>query len=121
MSQKNQLQKEQQKRTNMATNTKLTAPLGVNVTPLDYLVSGTVTSALIAGGINYSKTKKGEISKDEAIKDTIKVSAQTGVASGSAVASLQYLISKRYIAAAVSAAVGVSGVVAIEKFCQDKK
>lgn len=101
----------------MTNNTQLTGPLGVNVTPLDYLVSGTITSGVIAGGLNYNKVKKGEISKDEAIKDTIKLSSQAGVAAGSTIASIQYMINKNYLNALLSVAVGVGGVMAIEKVC----
>lgn len=101
----------------MTSNTQLMGPLGVNITPLDYLVSSTITSGVISGGLNYNKVSKGEMSKDEAIKRTIKVSSQAGVATGSTIAAIQYATNKNYLGALLSVAVGVGGVMAIEKVC----
>lgn len=102
------------------TRTNLVAPLGVNVTPLDYLVSGTLASAVVSGGINYGKVKKGEMEKEEAIKETVKTSAQAGLVAGSTIASIQYFTNKNYLASAISLAVGVGSVVALEKYCEVK-
>lgn len=101
----------------MTNNTQLMGPLGVNVTPLDYLISGTITSGVIAGGLNYTKVKKDEITKDEAIKETLKISSQAGIAAGSTIAAVQYMTNKNYLSAFLSVTVGVGGVMAIEKVC----
>lgn len=105
----------------MTSNTKLMGPLGVNETPLDYLISGTITSSIISGSLNYQKVKKGEITKSEAIENTTKVSSQAGIAAGSAIASVQYAINKNYLGAALSVAVGVGSILAIEKISQKTK
>lgn len=101
------------------TNNALLGPLGINETPLDYLISSTVTSSIIAGGINFSKVKKGEIDKNEAIKNTLKVSSQAGIATGSAIATIGYFLKKNYLGAAISLAVGTGSVMAIEKMSQN--
>ncbi|PID47872.1 MAG: hypothetical protein CR967_02675 [Proteobacteria bacterium] len=105
----------------MTTSTQLMGRLGINETPLDYLVSGTLVAGLISSNLNYQKYKKEEISKQDAIRDTLAVSAQAGIASASAVASIQYLANKNYLNAALSLAVGIGGIVAIEKYNKSTK
>lgn len=105
----------------MTSNTRLMGPLGVNETPLDYFISGTIASSIVSGGLNYKKVKQGEMTKNEAIEDTVKISSQAGIASGSAIASVQYLANKNYLGAALSIAVGVGSILAIEKVCQKTK
>ncbi len=102
----------------MKVDTKLSAPLGVNETPLDYIVSTTLASGVVSGALNYDKVKKGEMSKKEAIKDTVKLSSQAGIASGTTIAAIQYAINKNYLSAFLSIGVGIGGVMAIEKICK---
>lgn len=83
--------------------------------PLDYFVSGAITSGVITGGFNYGKVKEGTMSKNDALKNTLKVASQGGIASGSAIASVNYLANRNYLGAALSMAFGIGSVVAIEK------
>lgn len=87
--------------------------------PVDYFVSGAITSGVITGGFNYTKYKEGDISKNDAIKNTLKIASQGGIASGSAIASVNYLANKNYLGAVLSMAIGVGSVVAIEKLTAD--
>lgn len=99
-------------------DTTLIAPLSVNQTPMDYAVSNAIKSALLVGGVNYAMAKKNKISNAHALKSTMKISAQTAIASGSAIASVKYFVNKNYLSAALSLCVGASGIVAIEKLSQ---
>lgn len=87
--------------------------------PLDYFVSGAITSGVITGGLNYGKFKEGQISKNDALNSTLKVASQGGIASGSAIASVNYLANKNYLGAILSMAFGVGSVVAIEKISSE--
>lgn len=89
--------------------------------PMDYFVSGAITSGVITGGLNYTKYKEGKIGKNEGIKNTLKIASQGGIASGSAIASVNYLANRNYLGAFLSMAFGVGSVVAIEKFTSDTK
>lgn len=105
----------------MQTNTQLAAPLRVNETPLDYLVSTTLATGVVTGALNYDKVKKGDMDKKEAIKDTIKLSSQAGIATGATIAAIQYGINKNYLSAFLSIGAGVGGVMAIEKICKSEE
>lgn len=105
----------------MKTNTQLAAPLKVNETPLDYLVSTTIATSVVTGALNYDKFKKGDMTKKEAIKDTLKLSTQAGIASGATIAAIQYSINKNYLSAFLSIGAGVGGVIAIEKICKKEE
>lgn len=105
----------------MQTNTQLAGPLKINESPLDYLVSTTLATGVVAGALNYDKVKKGNLDTKEAIKDTVKLSSQAGIATGATIAALQYGINKNYLSAFISVGVGVGGVIAIEKICKTKE
>lgn len=86
-----------------------------NRNPLDYLVSGAITSGVISGAFNYTKVKEESLGKKDAIANTLKVSSQAGIASASAIASVNYLENRNYLAATLSLAFGVGSVIALEK------
>ena len=56
-----------------------------------HIVSGALASGALAGAINYNKYTKGEISKTKAVSNSLKLSAQGGIATGSAIAAANYL------------------------------
>ncbi len=105
----------------MKVDTRLSAPLGINQTPLDYIVSTALASGVVSGALNYEKVKKNKMSKSDAIKDTIKISSQAGIASGTTIAAIQYAVNKHYLSAFLSIGAGVGGVMAIEKICKTKE
>ncbi len=105
----------------MGTSTNIFGRLEVNSKPSDYAISGVIGSGIIDGSLNYQKYKDGKISKEEAIKSTVKTSAQVAIAAGTSIASVQYLSDKKYLNALLSVAIGVSGVMAVEKVCKAKE
>lgn len=80
-----------------------------------HIVSGAIASATVAGGINYSQYKKGQVTKQEAVKNTVKLSAQGGVATGAAIAAANYLGNGSVFGMLSAMSVGIAGVYAIEK------
>lgn len=81
----------------------------------DHLLSGTLASAIGAGALSYNNYKKQKISKNEAVKNTIKLALEGGVASGSAIACSNSIVDKNYANALLSAVLGFGAIVAIEK------
>lgn len=102
-------------------NTNIFGRLEVNNKPSDYAISGALGTSIIDGGLNYQKYKEGKISKEDAVKKTVKSSTQVAIAAGSSVACIQYLANKNYLGAILSTAAGIGAVVAIEKICKSKK
>ena len=80
-----------------------------------FLISGTIFSATFAGSINYSKYKKGELTKKEAIKDTVKLGVQGGIGTGCAVSATNYIAKGEYMNALFAIGLGAVGIYATEK------
>lgn len=78
-------------------------------------LAGGVASALTSGFLNYQKFKKEELSKATAIEATIKETTQGGIASTATIVSANYYDKKNYLGAITSVALGVTGIVLVEK------
>ncbi len=82
---------------------------------LGHIVSGAVASAIVSGAINYKQVKKEKLSKNEAIKDTVKRTSQGAIATGTAIATANYLGQKGGLFKALTVvSVGISGIYALE-------
>jgi hypothetical protein len=82
---------------------------------LGHVISGAIASAVVSGAINYKKAKSRQITKKDAIKDTIKRTSQGAIATGSAIATANYLGQKGGLFKAITAAsIGMIGIYAIE-------
>lgn len=84
-----------------------------------HIVSGAFAAAVVAGGVSYVSYTKDEIRKDKAIANSIKLTAQGGVATGSAIAATNYIGQGNYLGMFTAIAVGFGGVYAIEKIMQN--
>lgn len=80
-----------------------------------HVVSGSLAAGALAAAVNYNKYKNGEIQKSEAINSSIKLSAQGGIATGSAIAAANYLGQGNIVNMLTAISVGVMGVYAVEK------
>jgi len=83
-----------------------------------HVVSGAIASATIAGGLNYSQYKKGAIEKEVAIKNSIKLTLQGGIATGAAIAAANYLGKGSVLGVLSAISVGVAGVYGVEKISE---
>ena len=82
---------------------------------LGHVISGAIASAVVSGAINYKKAQNKQITKKEAIKDTIKRTSQGAIATGSAIATANYLGQKGgLLKAATALSIGMAGIYAIE-------
>ncbi|MBN2964416.1 hypothetical protein JWV37_06460 [Sulfurospirillum sp. T05] len=85
---------------------------------LGHVVSGTLASAAIAGGMQYNQVQKGTLGKKEAIHATLKLSLQGGVATGAAIAATNHLGKSNFFGALSALSLGIAGVYAIEKISE---
>ena len=86
--------------------------------PVDHMISGALIGA-IAAGIGILNYKKGSASKAEVVAKTTKTAIQGGIVTACAISASNKLVSARYLAAAVTVAVGIAGVVATEKLIKN--
>lgn len=85
-----------------------------------HIVSGAVASAVVAGTINYKKLKEGKVSPNQAIADTVKLTSQGAIATGTAIATANYIGQKGgFMKALYAVSIGMAGIYAIEVF-EDK-
>ncbi len=56
-----------------------------------HVASGAFASGIISSAINYNKFKNGQMSSGEAVQNTIKVTAQGGIATGAAISTANHL------------------------------
>jgi len=80
-----------------------------------HTISGAIASTIISGAINYKRYQKGTINRCEAIKDTIKRTSQGAIATGSAIATTNYIGEGNYLKAFLSVSIGITGLYALEQ------
>ena len=73
-----------------------------------------VLGHVISGAINYKKYQAKQIKKCEAIKDTTKRASQGAIATGSAIATTNYIGEGNYLRAFTAASIGLAGIYALE-------
>jgi len=82
---------------------------------LGHIVSGAIASAVVSGTINYKKLKENKISQQDAVKDTVKRTSQGAIATGTAIATTNYLGQKGgFLKALTALSIGMSGIYAVE-------
>ncbi len=93
----------------------LTINTGAPRNVLGHIISGAIASAIVSGAINYKRVQSKQISRKDAIKDTIKRTSQGAIATGSAIATANYLGQKGSLLKAVtSLGIGIAGIYALE-------
>lgn len=80
-----------------------------------HVVSGAIASGAVATALNYNRYKKKEISKNEAIKDSLKLTLQGAVATSSAIAAANFLGEGKIFKMVNTISLGVFAIYALEK------
>lgn len=80
-----------------------------------HVVSGALAGAMVAGALNYNRYLKGEISQKEALSSSLKLTAQGGIATGSAIAAANHLGSGNILGMLTAVSIGAMSVYAVEK------
>ncbi len=82
---------------------------------LGHIISGAIASAVVAGTINYKKSKEAKISSKEAIKDTVKKTTQGAIATGAAVATANYLGQRGgFLKSMTTLSIAMAGIYSVE-------
>lgn len=79
-----------------------------------HVVSGAIASAIVSGAVNYKKIQCGEIEKSDAVRDTLKKSAQGGIATGAAISAANHIGTGDWFKALSSMSVGIASLYAVE-------
>lgn len=80
-----------------------------------HIVSGAVAGAIVSSALNYKKVKSKQMEAKDAVKDTVKMASQGAIATGSAIATANYIGQKNGVLKALTAAsVGMMGIYALE-------
>ena len=80
-----------------------------------HVVSGAIASAVVAGSINYLRYQKEEITSAEAVRNGLKLTAQGGIATGSAIAAANYLGRNNFLGFLTAIGIGAAGVYGVEQ------
>lgn len=99
----------------MTNSSTLAIDTGMPRNVTGHVVSGALAAGALAGAINYDKFKKEKMTKKEAVQSTIKLSAQGGIATGSAIAAANYMGTGKIFSALTAISLGAMGVYAVEK------
>jgi len=83
-----------------------------------FIISGTIFSATFAGSMNFKKYRKKEITRTEAIQDTVKLASQGGMGTGCAVAAANAFGKGDYVNGLLAIGMGAVGVYGIEKISE---
>lgn len=79
------------------------------------VITGAVASAVASSTVNYRRVKNQEITKTQAVKETVKRSSQGAIATAAAVQTANYLSQKGgFLKAMTTISVGMAGIYAIE-------
>lgn len=84
-----------------------------------HVVSGSIASSIVASAMNYNRYKKEEITKQKAICDTMKLSVQGGIATGSAIAATNHLGNGNWLGLLGAISIGAIGIYATEKISEN--
>lgn len=79
------------------------------------IVSGALASGMVATALNYTKYKQDELSKHEAIKQSLKLTVQGGIATGSAIAAANALGRNSWLGVLGAVSFGIAGIYGVEK------
>lgn len=80
-----------------------------------HVVSGALASGIVASALNYDRYKKVAISKEDAIKNALKLTVQGGIATGSAIAAANYLGRGSFLGMLSAVSIGIAGIYGVEK------
>lgn len=81
---------------------------------LGHVISGALASAVVSGAINYKKVQNRELKPACALKQTLKKSTQGAIATGSAIATANYIGEGNWLRALTSVSIGLAGIYALE-------
>jgi len=80
-----------------------------------HVVSGAFASGALSSAMNYHRYQKGELNKREAIRNSVKLTVQGGMVTGSAIAAANYVGKGNLFGALTALSLGAMGVYATEK------
>ncbi len=83
-----------------------------------HIISGALAAGAVAGALNYNRYVKKELTKQQAISNSVKLTTQGGIATGSAIAAANYLGQNNLLGMISAVSLGAMGVYAVEKLSE---
>jgi len=80
-----------------------------------HFISGAIASSIVSGALNYQRYQKAQISKNEMLSDTLKMTVQGGIVAASAIATTNYIGEGKVLQAMTAMSVGAMGVYGTQK------
>ncbi len=80
-----------------------------------HALSGALTSGMISGTLNYNRYRQDKISKEKALKNTLKLTLQGGIVTASAIAASNYVGRSNFLGVLTAVSLGVAGIYGVEK------
>jgi len=80
-----------------------------------HFISGAIASSIVSSALNYQKYQKSEISKNQMIQDTLKMTVQGGIVTASAIATTNYIGEGKIMQAMTAMSIGAMGVYGTQK------
>lgn len=80
-----------------------------------HALSGALASGMIAGALNYNHYKQEKISKEKAVKNSLKLTLQGGIVTASAIAASNYVGRSNILGMITAISLGITGVYGVEK------
>jgi hypothetical protein len=102
----------------MTSSSTLAIDTGMPRNVTGHVISGALAAGALAGAINYDKYKKNEMSRNKAVRNTIQLSVQGGIATGSAVAAANYVGQGKIFTALTAVSLGVMGIYATKQISE---
>jgi hypothetical protein len=96
-------------------NPKITINTGTPRSVAGNIISGALAAGMVATALSYTKYKQAQMSKEEAIKQSLKLTVQGGIATGSAIAAANALGRNSWLGLLGSLSVGVAGIYGVER------
>ena len=80
-----------------------------------HAVSGALASGIVASAMNYNQYKQEKMSKEAAIKNSLKLTLQGGIVTASAIAASNHLGKSNIVGMLTAISIGAMGVYGVEK------
>ncbi len=80
-----------------------------------HALSGALASGMIAGALNYNHYQQEKITKEKAIKNSLKLTLQGGIVTASAIAASNYVGKSSILGMLTAISLGITGVYGVEK------
>jgi len=93
----------------------MTIDTGEERSVVGHALSGALSAGMVSGTLNYNRYRQEQMSKEKALKNTLKLTLQGGIVTASAIAASNYVGRNSYLGVLTAVSLGVAGIYGVEK------